>query len=63
MLEITDRNKEVHLINLVNLNNVIFRKKADAHIISFHMRDHHAIPVTVDEMTAERIKAELKEMK
>lgn len=63
MIEITDRNKEVHLINLENLNNVIFRQKADAHIISFHMRDHHAVPITVDQATAERVKAELKVMK
>jgi len=63
MLEITDLRHEVHLINLSNLNNVVFRNKSGTHIISFHMRDHHAVPITVDRVTAERVKNELKVMK
>ena len=63
MLEITDLHHDVPMINLSNLNNVVFRQKSGTHIVSFHMRDHHAVPITVDHATAERIKTELKVMK
>lgn len=63
MLEITDLHHDVHMINLSNLNNVVFRQKSGTHIVSFHMRDHDAVPITVDRATAERIKTELKVMK
>ena len=59
MLEITDLGLVKHMINLHNLNNVVFRQQSDAHVISFHMRDHHVVPVTVDKVTAARIESEL----
>lgn len=59
MLQITDLSLTKHMINLSNLNNVVIRQQSDAHVISFHMRDHHVLPITVDQVTAERIQSEL----
>lgn len=61
MLQFTDLNHEKHCIHLSNLNNVIFREKADCHVISFHMLGNHVVPVSVDRTTADRLHKELGE--
>lgn len=59
MLQFTDLNLNKHFINIANLNNVQVSNKNGQLVMSFHMTGHHTVPVSVDNVTADRLMKEL----
>lgn len=59
MLQFTDLNHTQHVVNLNNIQNVVFRNTNGTNQVTFHMMGQHFLTATVDVITFETLQKKL----
>ena len=59
MLQFTDLNHTKHVVNLNNMQTVVFRNTNGTYQVTFHMIGQHFLTATVDMVTFETLQKKL----